>query len=223
MADDIINVAYVDDHNYMRIGVETAIRSDPSLRLVFHCPTGMEMIRFLHQSEQLPDVCLIDISMPEMDGVEVQSQIKNYWPDIKTLAYTMHDENSHILRMLSAGADGYLLKGLDDAELITAIKKVYSFGYYSSRMVSIRMIRAVRNNEIKLPHLTDKEIQFLKLVATEITYYKIADLMETSFKSVEGIRDRLLQKLNLKNRIGLVLFAIEQGYGRLRQTPFSSL
>ena len=159
----------------------------------------------------------MDINMPEMDGYETCLWLKNNHPDIKVLALSMYDNENAVIRMFKAGAKGYILKDSDPAELRAALDGIISKGFYYSEMVTGKLIHTINSmdendNNIKgIIKLNDREITFLKLVCTELTYKEIADKMFLSPRTIDGYRDDLFQKLNIKTRVGLVMYAIKNG------------
>jgi DNA-binding NarL/FixJ family response regulator len=169
--------------------------------------------------ENLPDLVLMDINMPEMDGFEATLWLKKNYPLVNVLALSMYDDENSIIRMIRNGARGYILKDTDPNVLREAIESIISKGFYYSDLVSGRLIRNLQdddeeeeNNNRKLVlGLSEKYIEFLKLAATEMTYKEIAGQMHLSPRTIDGYRDELFEKLNVKSRVGLVLFAIKNG------------
>jgi DNA-binding NarL/FixJ family response regulator len=163
----------------------------------------------------------MDINMPVKDGYETALWIKNNYPEIKVLALSMYDDEGAIIRMLKNGARGYILKESDPSELKAAIQAVMEKGFYYSEMVTGRLVHSISGMDEEsqgtqlLLHLTEREIEFLKLVCTEMTYKEIADKMHLSPRTVDGYRDALFQKLEIKTRTGLVIFAIKHNIVQL--------
>jgi DNA-binding NarL/FixJ family response regulator len=159
----------------------------------------------------------LKINMPQMDGYETALWLKRNHPDVKVLALSMYDDENAIIRMLKNGAKGYILKDTEPMELRAAIEAILTKGFYYSEMVTGRLIHTINTmddegSSIKnITGLNDRETEFLKLAATEMTYKEIADKMHLSPRTIDGYRDALFEKLNLKSRVGLVLFAIKNG------------
>jgi len=158
----------------------------------------------------------MDINMPEMDGYETCAWLKNNHPEIKVLALSMYDNENAIIRMFKAGAKGYILKDCETRELETALNALASKGFYYSEMVTGKLIHTINtfddDDDLKsMIKLTDLEIFFLKLVCSELTYKEIAEKMFKSPRTIDGYRDDLFQKLNIKTRVGLVMYAIKNG------------
>jgi DNA-binding NarL/FixJ family response regulator len=210
------NVVLVDDHVLLRNGLSALIRSFNNCAVLFEANNGKDFIDRLNPS-LLPDLVLMDINMPEMDGYETATWLKNNHPEVKVLALSMYDNENSIIRMFKAGAKGYILKDSDPGELETAINSVITKGYYYTEMVTGRLIHSINvldeeDNTVKnLIQLNEREIQFLKLVCSELTYKEIADRMVLSPRTIDGYRDTLFEKLNVKTRVGLVMYAIKNG------------
>src|SRR4051794_18503360 len=213
---DTVNIVLVDDHVLLRNGLAALVTS-LGYTVMYECSNGKELIQKLGKSDT-PDLILMDINMPEMDGFDTTLWLKRNHPHLNVLALSMYDNESSIIRMIKNGAKGYILKDTDPAELKEAISSVLSKGFYYSDLVSGRLVRAIRDDEDDehdnnrtLLGLNEKEIEFLKLAATEMTYKEIAQQMHLSPRTIDGYRDQLFQKLNVISRVGLVLFAVKNG------------
>jgi len=207
------NVVLVDDHILLRNGLANLIQSFGNYKVLFEANDGKAFINKLNQ-KLLPDLVLLDINMPEMDGYETCLWLKENHPDIKVLALSMYDNESSIIRMFKAGAKGYILKDCEPMELKRALESIITKGFYYSEMVTGSLIRTINekdNNSKNILTLNDREITFLKYVCTELTYKEIADKMFLSPRTIDGYRDDLFQKLNIKTRVGLVMFALKNG------------
>lgn len=150
----------------------------------------------------------MDVNMPILNGIETTSYLSIHFPQIKVLALSIEEEDTTILKMLRAGAKGYLLKDIKETELNTALLEVIKNGYYYSNTVSKILIESLGKNDSGPSALKEREIEFIRHACSEKTYKEIADEMFLSPKTIEGYRDALFEKLNLKNRTGLVLYAI---------------
>jgi DNA-binding NarL/FixJ family response regulator len=159
----------------------------------------------------------MDINMPVKDGYETSSWLKENHPDIKVLALSMLDDENAIIRMIKNGARGYLLKESEPGELKDAINAVLQKGFYYSEMVTGRLVHSISGNDTEsynsqqVIQLTDREIEFLKSACTEMTYKEIAAEMHLSPRTIDGYRDALFLKLDIKTRTGLVIYAIKNG------------
>lgn len=207
------SIVLVDDHSLLRIGLAQLVQS-LGFTVIFEADDGKEFIEKL-QATALPEVVLMDINMPVMDGFETTQWLKQNHPDIKVLALSMYDNENSIIRMLKCGAKGYILKDSEPAELKAAIEDLVNKGYYYSDLVSGKLIHAINKIEDEgstintLANLNDREIDFLKYACTEMTYKEIADKMFVSPRTIDGYRDGLFEKLQVKTRVGLVMYAIK--------------
>ena len=206
------NIALVDDHVLMRKGLANLIQ-DLEHQVLFEADNGKDFLDKLKASPS-PDLVLMDINMPQMDGYETALEVKENYPDVKALALSMYDDDLAIIKMLRNGARGYVLKDCDPKELKSAIKAVLEKGFYYSELVSGYLIRTINNND-EISRLNAKEIEFLKLCCTEMTYKEIADKMCLSPRTIDGYRDNLFEKLHTKSRVGLVIFAIKNGIAKI--------
>ena len=210
------NVVLVDDHVLLRNGLANLIESFGDYKVLFEANNGKVFIEKLNP-KSLPELVLMDINMPEMDGYETCLWLKNNYPDIKVLALSMYDNENAVIRMFKAGAKGYILKDCEPAELRAALKAVITKGFYYSEMVTGKLIHTINTLDENDSHakniikLNDREITFLKLACTELTYKEIADKMFVSPRTIDGYRDDLFEKLNIKTRVGLVMYAIKNG------------
>jgi two-component system invasion response regulator UvrY len=209
-------VVLVDDHILLRNGLATLIRSFGDFTVLFEADNGKQFMEQL-KSEILPDIVLLDINMPEMDGYETALWLKRNHPTVKILALSMYDNDNAIIRMIKNGAKGYILKDIEPGELKTALNALVRRGFYYSEMITGKLIHTVNNldeheQSIKsLTALNGREIEFLKLVCTEKTYKEIADDLFISPRTVDGYRDDLFEKLHVKTRIGLAMYALKNG------------
>lgn len=207
MKTDKIRIAIVDDHTLFRNGVAALMREFDELHVLFEADNGQQMQQML-SVQQLPQVILMDINMPVMDGYKATSWLKGNYPKIKVLALSMFEDDKAVINMIKCGACGYLLKESKPKEVLEAIKTIIEKGVYINELVSGKMIRSITATE-STPVFSANEIAFLKLCCTELTYREIADQMFISPRTVDNYRDALFQKLNLKSRTGLVLYAIK--------------
>jgi DNA-binding NarL/FixJ family response regulator len=209
------NIILVDDHSLLRNGLAELVKSQGHT-VLFEADNGKDFIKKLN-TKLLPDVVLLDINMPEMDGFETAHWIKTHHPDIKVLALSMYDNETSIIRMLKCGAKGYILKDSEPAELRAAIDALMSKGFYYSDLVSGKLMHAINKLDDdgdglkSLVPLNVRETDFLKYACTELTYKEIADKMYVSPRTIDGYRDALFEKLHVKTRVGLVMYAIKNG------------
>lgn len=212
----MVKVALADDHILLRNGLAGLINGFDGYTVLVEANNGQDLINTL-DTNNLPELVLLDINMPVKDGFETALWLKQNHPDIKVLALSMYDNEPSIIKMLRNGAKGYLLKDTAPKEFKTALDAVMSKGFYYSEMVTGKLIHAVNNmdepQQQKNPFskLNEKETEFLKLTCTEMTYKEIADKMFLSPRTIDGYRDALFEKLNVKTRVGLVMYAIKTG------------
>jgi two-component system invasion response regulator UvrY len=211
-----ISVALVDDHVLLRNGLADHIRSLDQFKVVFEANNGRNFLEKF-DPESPPQIVLMDINMPEMDGYETTLWLKQNHPLVKVLALSMYDNEQSIIRMLKCGAKGYILKDIDPAEFKAALDALVKKGFYYSEMVTGKLIHAVNHMDEPEKYLknllsfNERELDFLKLVCSELSYKEIADKMFVSPRTIDGYRDDLFEKLHLKTRVGLVMYAIRNG------------
>lgn len=208
-------IALADDHTLLRKGVANLVQNF-GYTVVLESDNGRELTESIAKGN-IPDLVLLDINMPEKDGYETSLWLKENYPDIKVLALSMYDDETAIIRMLKNGVRGYILKDAEPAELRTAIESVFNKGFYYSEMVTGRLMRTITdmedegNNTRKILNLTERETDFLKLACSEMTYKEIAAEMHLSPRTIDGYRDTLFEKLEIKTRTGLAIYAIKNG------------
>lgn len=209
-------IAMADDHVLLRNGLANLLK-DLDYDVVFEADNGNDFLQKL-KTHSIPEIVLMDINMPQMDGYDTTQWLKKNHPEIKVLALSMYDDENAIIRMLKCGAKGYILKDSDPSELKAALHALQVKGFYHSELVTGKLIHTI--NHLDEPEhasiktvlgLNDKEIEFLKLASTEMTYKEIAEKMYLSPRTIDGYRDALFEKLNVKSRVGLVVFAIKNG------------
>ncbi len=212
-------IVLVDDHALLRNGLAELVKT-LGHEVLFECGNGKECIDRL-DPKLLPDIVLLDINMPEMDGYETAQWLKQHHPDVKVLALSMYDNETSIIRMLKSGARGYILKDSEPGELKAALRALEEKGFYYSDLVSGKLMHAINkmedeNGNLKnLVPLNERETDFLKYACTELTYKQIAEKMFLSPRTIDGYRDALFEKLNVKTRVGLVMYAIKNGIVRI--------
>ncbi|KYP15732.1 response regulator transcription factor [Flavihumibacter sp. CACIAM 22H1] len=216
--DQKFKVVLVDDHVLLRNGLAATVQDFDHFEVLFEASNGVELMERLDPLN-LPDLVLMDINMPEMDGYSTTSWLKRHYPDIRTLALSMYDTENAIIRMFKAGVRGYIMKYCEPVDLYAAMDAIMQKGYYYSELVTGRLIHTINQYEDTdmaehsnpLAILNDREIEFLRYACTELTYKEIASKMYLSPRTIDGYRDTLFDKLRLKTRIGLVTFAIRNG------------
>jgi two-component system, NarL family, invasion response regulator UvrY len=209
------NIVLTDDHILLRNGLAGLIKG-LGHKVLFEANNGKDLIEKLNK-RSLPDVVLMDINMPEMDGCEATEWLRGNYPSIKVLALSMYNNESAIIRMLKSGAKGYILKDSTPPELDAAINAMINHGFYYSELLNGKIINAINKmgdisaDIAKLILLHDKETEFLKLCCSELTYKEIAEKLSVSPRTIDTYRDTLFEKLHVKTRIGLVMYAVKNG------------
>jgi DNA-binding NarL/FixJ family response regulator len=202
-----INIAIIDDHSLFRNGLAGLLSEFSELHILFQAKSGIHLQELIIQHFPLPDVVLMDINMPEMDGYKATKWLKSTYPAIRVVALSMYDDDKAVIDMIRSGATGYILKDARPIELLHAIQAVYQKGIYLNEMVSgMRLHDALKTEPSPF---SERELEFLKYCCTELTYKEIADRMFLSVRTIDNYRDALLKKLDLKSRTGLVLYCIQ--------------
>lgn len=209
-----INLLLVDDHDIVRDGICALLEDEIGFEIIAEAQNGQEAIDICAEREEEIDFIIMDISMPEMNGIEATRKIKEAHPDIKILALTMMDEDQHIRQMIEAGASGYILKSSNRQELIDAITAILDGKHYFSddatRSVMMDLVKSPTRNQSGDPtQLTDREIEVLELIVKEHTNAEIAKKLYISPRTVDAHRRNLLQKTGAQNTAGLVTYAIK--------------
>lgn len=210
-----LNVIIADDHVLFRAGVKTALSLKKDIRIIGEADNGQQLLHLLRHLQ--PDVILLDIQMPVMDGITTLPEIKKLYPNIKIIMLTMHNDHSMISRLMELGANAYLTKNSDPEVIYEAIKTCYANEYYFNDLTNKALLdglRTRRSAEVSGPaevKLSEKEKQILKLMCDEKSTKEIADIVDLSPRTVEAIRDKLKTKTGVKSMAGLVMFAIKSG------------
>jgi len=205
-------IVIVDDHTLLSQAISSLVNSFQNFKVLYTCKNGQELLDNLRFENKRPDIILMDVNMPIMDGIEATSQLKELYPDILVLALSVEEDDHTILKMIRAGAKGYLLKDTEKKTLENALNELALNGYYHTNTVSQLLVKNLNGNN--KDELRDREIEFIKHACSEMTYNEIADVMFLSPKTVQGYRDSVFSKLNLKNRTGLVIYALKNGLFR---------
>ena len=209
----MIKVALVDDHALLRDALASLIDSFEDCRVICQASNGKEMIKFIELYE-IPDVVIMDLNMPEMNGYDATAWLQKNYPTVRVLMLTMYDSEMMLIRLLQAGAKGFLKKDVHPAELQLAIQSVVTEGYYYSRYASDKLVNLLRPKKdiistISNASLNDKELEFLKHICTDNTYKEIAQKMGLNPRAIDNLRGALFEKADVKSRVGLAIFAIK--------------
>lgn len=211
MTSTAVKVSLVDDHGLFRRGIGVLVEGFDGYEVLGEASNGREFIDNL-SPENLPDIVLMDIDMPEMNGYETCQWMHDNHPDVKVLALSMYKDEQAIIRMLKAGARGYLLKESEADQLYNTLEELRVNGYYHSEKVG----KALMDNlHSPVPTINDTELTFLRFACTELTYKEIADKMNVSPRTIDNYRESLFEKLDIKSRIGLAIYAIRHGIYRV--------
>jgi len=206
----MIKVLLADDHSIVRAGLRRIVEESGDMEVIAEAADGREAIQQAHK--QLPDVAVIDISMPALDGLEVISQLRNYYPKLPILILTMHEEGQYVVRAIEAGAMGYITKQSAPEQLVKAIRKVHSGSRFvtdeAAEALALRVAKGAHGQSL-LDSLSMRELQVLRRLAMGHTNREIASAYSISIKTVDTYRSRLLKKLNLRNNAELSRFAIQ--------------
>lgn len=199
-------IIIVDDHSLFGQSLQGLVNSFQEYEVLDVFKNGRQLVDYIEANKERPDLVLLDIRMPVMDGKETMAWLEKNHPDQKVLALTMEDDEETIIKMMKLGCRGYLLKDIEPDEFLLALEEVTETGYYNREETKEeREVTALQYFE----HITRREREFLNLACTDRTYKEIAEEMNLSPKTIDGYRESLFQKLEVKSRIGLVLFAIK--------------
>lgn len=209
-------VVIVDDHDLFVKGLEGLVNKVPNFEVIFTACDGVDLIEKI-PDHTLPDLILLDISMPNMDGFATAEWLTQHHPTIPFLALSMHDDEKNIIGMLMRGAKGYLLKGCKPSELALAIQQVQAVGFYYSQLTTNALLKKEESTPTAVSdsgereYLTERELNFIKLCGTDQTYGEIAEAMFVSARTIENYRESVSKKFNVKTRVGIVLEGIRKG------------
>lgn len=210
-----IKIAIADDYKIFREGLKVGLSADDSLEVMLEADNGEELLKGLENNS--PDVIIMDLKMPIMDGMEATKEVRKKFPSIKVLVVSMYEDDKFIIHLMENGANGYLLKNAEPDEIRRSIYSVYENGYYFNDLVNKALLKKlVLKNNLKPSFnqnidLTEREQEVLKMICEEKTAAEIAKEIFLSPRSVEGIRQRLIEKIGVRNTAGLVMFAVKNG------------
>jgi len=210
-----IKLVIADDHEIFRDGFRLLLKNQKDIELVGEANNGKDLLNVIRDTH--PDVAVIDIKMPEMDGIEATKIIHEQFSDVKVIALSMFNDDNLIIDMLGAGARGYLLKNTNKHELITATKTVHENGTYYCNETSIKLAKMIAESKYH-PHraipavkFTERELEVIRLLCKQFSNKEIATQLGLSTRTVETYRERIQEKTDSRNAIGIVIFAIKQG------------
>lgn len=206
-----IKIGIADDHTLYRSGLASIISGFDDCQVVFEAEDGSAALEKIETSTPNIDICILDINMPNLNGYDTLMSIKEKWPKVKVLMLSAYNNIHAIVKTLRCGTNGYMLKNCKPSELHEAIHKIHFNGYYYPDVISGRMIYLLNNDSADIPVLTNLELRFLSLCATELTYKQIADILCVSPRTIDKYSKVLFDKLNVRTRTALATFALNIG------------
>lgn len=212
---NMVRVLLADDHRLLRDALTTLINSYEGFTVVGKAGTGREVMQYVEDGLN-PEIILLDLNMPDLDGYDTAIWLNRYHPDIRVLVLTMYDSEVVLMRLLQVGVCGMIKKDVNPAEMLRALSSVAMDGFYYSPTATGRLgciFRKQSNNsrELEKAFLSEHEISFLKLASTDLTYKEVAREMNITVRAVDSLRDQLFEKLDVKSRVGLAVFAMKKG------------
>jgi DNA-binding NarL/FixJ family response regulator len=210
-----VRVLLADDHRLLRDALATLINSYEGFCVVGKAGTGREVIQFVEEG-LMPDIILLDLNMPDLDGYDTAIWLNQHYPDIRVLVLTMYDSEVVLMRLLQVGVCGMIKKDVNPNEMLRALTAVATDGFYYSphatgRLGCIFRKQSSSSRELEKAFLSEQEIRFLKLASTDLTYKEVAREMNITVRAVDSLRDQLFEKLDVKSRVGLAVFAMKKG------------
>ena len=214
-------IALADDHSLIRKGLVELINTFDTYEVIFNVANGQEFLARV-AGGSVPDIAMLDVNMPKKDGYETAAWLKSNCPDVRVLALSMYDEERAIIRMLKCGAKGYIFKDAEPAELREALDALMKRGYHYSEVITGHLIHNIHHEEEKGTGRTgadfnEREMEFFRYICTEMSYKEIGEKMFLSARTIEGYRDALCERLRLRSRVGLALYALKNGIINLEQ------
>jgi two-component system, NarL family, response regulator DegU len=211
---ETIRIAIADDHALFRRGMVSLLKSIPDFEVVYEASNGQELVDSI--PSLMPDVVIMDLKMPVMDGIKATELIRNTWPSVNVIVISMHDEDQFVTHLMELGANGYILKDADPDEVELAIRTVLKEGYYYgpflNRVMHRRFLDKSRKKEASLSnkiHFTERELEIIHFVCEGLTTAQIAEKVFLSHRTVDGHRTSIMDKLGVKNTAGVVVYAVK--------------
>lgn len=206
-------IAIVDDHVLIAQAIKGIISNFKNFEVLYECENGKELIDKITKKNQLPNIVLLDISMPIMNGFDTAQWLQEHHPDVMVVVLSMQTDEESVNKMIKYGAKSYLLKNSHPRDLEMALNTMVENGYYYPDWASRLIFSGMNKTNGKLSNkLSEREKEFLRYCITEMSYKEIAELMHCSPRTVESYRDNLFEKLDLKSRVGLAVYAIKNGF-----------
>jgi DNA-binding NarL/FixJ family response regulator len=210
-----IRILLAEDHETMRAGLKLIVNTQPDMEVVGEAGDGRAAIQ--RAQELLPDVVVMDVSMPELNGLKATEKLKQVCPQVRVLTLTRHTDDGYLQQLLRAGASGYVLKQSAPSEVIQAIRAVAKGGQYldsalTEKVTGVFLKGQSKPNSEAVASISDREAEVLRLIAWGHSYKEIAERMQISAKTVEVHKSNAMKKLNMKSRIDIVRYALLQGW-----------
>lgn len=206
-----IYVAIADDHVLIRKALINIISSDTAFQVTMEANNGSELIDQLTIAQQLPHICILDISMKKMNGFDTLEKIKKTWPSIKVLMLTMFNSEFNVYKAFKAGADGFMLKDSNPEELYEALRDIHGRRRHFSGLINEQTMLDIKTDKSYAPKITEREMEFLSLCCKELTYAEIAVMMGVGLRTIDSFRENLFAKFHVSSRTGLVAYAFQSG------------
>lgn len=203
-------IAVVDDHSLLSEAIGNLVNGFTEFKTYGIYHNGQELITALKANGKYPEIVLMDVNMPVLNGIETTKILTKEFPEVKVLALSVDEEEATIIEMLKSGAKGYLSKDIEKSLLHQALTETIKEGFFHTSNVTDALLGNLKKSN-ELDELKEREIEFIQMACTDMTYKEIAEKMFLSPKTIDNYRDSVFTKLNVKNRIGLVLFAIKNG------------
>ncbi len=212
------SVVVADDHTLIAKAITAIISKFRNYHVLYEVDNGQTLVDQFRQPKNVPEIVLLDVNMPVMDGFQTAEWLKVNHPSVLVLALSMQDSEETLIRMVRSGARGYLLKDVEPADLEIALDTIVEKGYYYPNWVTHKVLMNMAGDKASskpLPEINDRELEFMKYAFTELTYKEIADKMCCSPRTVESYRDNLFEKFGVKTRVGLVITALKNDIVKL--------
>jgi len=212
MSEDTIHVAIAEDQRLFRECLISLLNGFDQFKVIVEAANGRELLERLYEASPTPQVVLLDLTMPEMNGLETTRALKKTFPDLKIIILSVHSEERHIVHMVGEGVNGYLVKNSELSEVMQAVQAVHQKGFYFNESVlrAIHTGMGQKHEKSYNPNtpLTPRETEILELICQEHTTQEIADKLFLSVRTVDGHRNKLLEKTGARNTAGLVIYAL---------------
>jgi two-component system invasion response regulator UvrY len=213
--DRFIKVALIDDHVLLRTALASLVNKFEDCKVIHQSGNGKELTKAI-LSGLIPDIVVLDLNMPQMDGHQTALWLNKYYPEINVLMLTMFDSDLSLIRLLQCGVKGFVKKDAHPMELKFAISSIIKTGFYYSHNTTGKVVRFFQKNEegmtkLQKSTITDQELVFFRLICTDLTYKEIAVRMNITHRTVDTMRDHLFERLDVRSRVGLVMIALKHG------------